>query len=141
LILTLVVLPTVIVAAREAIRAVPDSIRQGGFALGATKWQVVSRQVLPASIPGIATGSILALSRAVGETAPLIMVGAVTYVAFNPTLLGAYTALPVQIYNWTKQPDTTFQTLAAAAAIVLLVLVLSMNAIAIFLRNRYRQNW
>jgi phosphate transport system permease protein len=141
LILTLVVLPTVIVAAREAIRAVPDSIRQGGFALGATKWQVVSRQVLPASIPGIATGSILALSRAVGETAPLIMVGAVTYVAFNPTLLGAYTALPVQIYNWTKQPDPTFQTLAAAGAIVLLAIVLSMNAIAIFLRNRYRQNW
>ena len=121
LILTLVVLPTVVVASREAIRAVPDSIRQGAFALGATKWQVVWRQVLPASIPGIATGSILALSRAVGETAPLIMVGAITYVAFNPTLFGAYTALPVQIYNWTKQPDADFQTLAAAGAIVLLV--------------------
>ena len=92
----------------------PDSIRQGAFALGATKWQVVWRQVLPPSIPGIATGSILALSRAVGETAPLIMVGAIMYVAFNPTLLGAYTALPVQIYNWTKQPDADFQTLAAA---------------------------
>ena len=141
LILTLVVLPTVVVASREAIRAVPDSIRQGAFALGATKWQVVWRQVLPASIPGIATGSILALSRAVGETAPLIMVGAITYVAFNPTLLGAYTALPVQIYNWTKQPDTDFQTLAAAGAIVLLVIVLSMNAVAIFLRNRYRKQW
>lgn len=141
LILTLVVLPTVIVASREAIRAVPDSIRQGGFALGATKWQVVWRQVLPASIPGVATGSILALSRAVGETAPLIMVGAVTYVAFNPTLLGAYTALPVQIYNWTKQPDPTFQTLAAAGAVVLLAIVLGMNAVAIVLRNRYRQNW
>jgi phosphate transport system permease protein len=141
LILTLVVLPTVIVASREAIRAVPDSIRQGGFALGATKWQVTYKQVLPASIPGIATGSILALSRAVGETAPLIMVGAVTYVAFNPTLLGAYTALPVQIYNWTKQPDPQFQVLAAAAAVVLLVIVLGMNAVAIFLRNRYRQNW
>ncbi len=102
LILTLVVLPTVVVASREAIRAVPDSIRQGAFALGATKWQVVWRQVLPASIPGMATGSILALSRAVGETAPLIMVGAITYVAFNPELFGAYTALPVQIYNWTK---------------------------------------
>ena len=101
LILTLVVLPTVVVASREAIRAVPDSIRQGAFALGATKWQVVWRQVLPSSIPGIATGSILALSRAVGETAPLIMVGAITYVAFNPALLGPYTALPVQIYNWT----------------------------------------
>jgi phosphate transport system permease protein len=141
LILMLVVLPTVVVASREAIRAVPDSIRQGAFALGATKWQVVWRQVLPASIPGIATGSILALSRAVGETAPLIMVGAITYVAFNPTLLGPYTALPVQIYNWTKQPDTDFQTLAAAGAIVLLVIVLSMNAVAIFLRNRYRKQW
>ena len=141
LILTLVVLPTVVVASREAIRSVPDSIRQGAFALGATKWQVVWRQVLPASIPGIATGSILALSRAVGETAPLLMVGAVVYVPFNPTLLGQYTALPVQIYNWTKLPDSTFQTLAAAAAIVLLVIVLSMNAVAIFLRNRYRKQW
>jgi phosphate transport system permease protein len=141
LILTLVVLPTVVVASREAIRAVPDSIRQGAFALGATKWQVVWRQVLPASIPGIATGSILALSRAVGETAPLIMVGAVVYVPFNPTFLGEYTALPVQIYNWTKQPDADFQTLAAAGAIVLLVIVLSMNAVAILLRNRYRKQW
>ncbi len=141
LILTLVVLPTVVVSSREAIRAVPDSIRQGAFALGATKWQVVWRQVLPASIPGIATGSILALSRAVGETAPLIMVGAITYVAFNPELFGAYTALPVQIYNWTKQPDPGFQTLAAAAAIVLLAIVLTMNAVAIFLRNRYRKQW
>ena len=141
LILTLVVLPTVVVASREAIRAVPDSIRQGAFALGATKWQVVWRQVLPAAIPGMATGSILALSRAVGETAPLIMVGAIVYVAFDPTILGPYTALPVQIYNWTKQPDPTFQTLAAAGAIVLLAIVLSMNAVAIFLRNRYRKQW
>ncbi|HWQ24918.1 MAG TPA: phosphate ABC transporter permease PstA [Gaiellaceae bacterium] len=141
LILTLVVLPTVVVASREAIRSVPDSIRQGAFALGATKWQVVWRQVLPAAIPGMATGSILALSRAVGETAPLIMVGAVVYVAFDPTLFGAYTALPVQIYNWTKQPDPTFQTLAAAGAVVLLVIVLSMNAAVIFLRNRYRRRW
>jgi phosphate transport system permease protein len=141
LILTLVVLPTVVVASREAIRSVPDSIRQGAFALGATKWQVVWRQVLPAAIPGMATGSILALSRAVGETAPLIMVGAITYVAFNPELFGPYTALPVQIYNWTRQPDAEFQTLAAAGAIVLLVIVLSMNAVAIFLRNRYRKQW
>ncbi len=140
-ILTLVVLPTVIIASREAIRAVPDSIRQGGFALGATKWQVVWRQVLPASIPGIATGSILALSRAVGETAPLLLIGALQYVAFDPTVLGAFTALPVQIYTWVKLPDPAFQTLAAAAIIVLLVIVLSMNAIAIFLRNRYRQTW
>ncbi len=141
LILTLVVLPTVVVASREAIRSVPDTIRQGAYALGATKWQVVWRQVLPASIPGIATGSILSLSRAVGETAPLIMVGAITYVDFDPELFGAYTALPVQIYNWTRQPDPAFQTLAAAGAIVLLAIVLSMNAVAIFVRNRYRRQW
>ena len=141
LILTLVVLPTVVVASREAIRAVPDSIRQGAFALGATQWQVVWRQVLPAAIPGMATGSILALSRAVGETAPLLMVGATVYVAFNPELLGAYTALPIQIYTWVRLPDPEFQTIAAAGAIVLLVIVLTMNAVAIFLRNRYRQKW
>jgi phosphate transport system permease protein len=141
LILTLVVLPTVVVASREAIRSVPDSIRQGAFALGATKWQVVWRQVLPAAIPGMATGSILALSRAVGETAPLLMVGATVYVAFNPELFGPYTALPVQIYNWVRQPDPEFQTVAAAGAIVLLVIVLGMNAVAIFVRNRYRQKW
>jgi phosphate transport system permease protein len=141
LILTLVVLPTVVVASREAIRAVPDSIRQGAFALGATKWQVVWRQVLPAAIPGMATGSILALSRAVGETAPLLMVGATVYVAFDPTLFGPYTALPVQIYNWVRQPDPEFQTVAAAGAVVLLVIVLGMNAVAIFVRNRYRRRW
>ncbi len=141
IILTLVVLPTVIISSREAIRAVPDSIRQGGYALGATKWRVVSRQVLPASVPGIATGSILALSRAIGETAPLLLIGALQYVAFDPTILGAFTALPVQIYTWVKLPDPAFQTLAAAAIIVLLAIVLSMNAIAIVLRNRFRQNW
>ncbi len=141
LILTLVVLPTVIIASREAIRAVPPSIQEGGLALGATKWQTVWRQILPASIPGIATGSILALSRAVGETAPLLLIGALTYVPFNPTLFGQFTALPVQIYTWIKLPDPQFQTLAAAAIIVLLVIVLSMNALAIFVRNRYRQEW
>ena len=141
IILTLVVLPTVIIASREAIRAVPPSIQEGGLALGATKWQTIWRQVLPASIPGIATGSILALSRAVGETAPLLLIGALTYVPFDPTLFGAFTALPVQIYTWIKLPDPEFQTLAAAAIIVLLVIVLSMNALAIFVRNRYRQEW
>ena len=141
LILTLVVLPTVIIASREALRAVPDSIRQGGYALGATKWQVISKQVLPASIPGIATGSILALSRAVGETAPLLLIGALTYVAFDPTILGPFTALPVQIYTWVKLPDAGFQQLAAAAIIVLLAIVLGMNAVAIFLRSKFRQKW
>jgi phosphate transport system permease protein len=141
LILTLLVLPTVIIAAREAIRAVPDSIRQGAYALGATKWQVVSRQVLPAAIPGIATGSILALSRALGETAPLIMIGAVTYIAFDPTILGPFTALPIQIYQWVRLPQAEFKLLAAAAIIVLLGILLTMNAFAIWLRNRYRRTW
>jgi len=141
IILTLVVLPTVIISSREAIRAVPPSIREGGLALGATQWQVIWRQVLPASVPGIATGSILALSRAVGETAPLLLIGALQYVAFDPTVLGAFTALPVQIYTWVKLPDPEFQTLAAAAIVVLLGIVLTMNALAIFLRTRFRQNW
>ena len=141
LILTLLVLPTVIVASREAIRAVPDSIRQGAFALGATKWQVVWKQVLPASIPGIATGSILALSRAIGETAPLLLVGAVAFVSFNPTLLGSFTALPIQIFQWIGGPQDEFKALAAAAIIVLLVMLLGLNAIAIWMRNRYQQRW
>jgi phosphate transport system permease protein len=141
LILTLLVLPTVIVAAREAIRAVPDSIRQGAYALGATQWQVVSRQVLPAAIPGIATGSILALARAIGETAPLLLVGALTYVAVNPTLMGDFTALPIQIYQWISRPQDEFRLLAAAGIIVLLAILLTMNAFAIWLRNRYQRRW
>ena len=141
IILTLLTLPTVIISSREAIRAVPDSIRQGAYALGATKWQVVRRQVLSAAIPGIATGSILALSRAIGETAPLLMIGALTYVSFDPTLLGPFTALPVQIYNWIRQPQTEFRLLAAAAIIVLLVIMLAMNAVAIIIRNRYQKRW
>ena len=141
LILTLLVLPTVIIAAREAIRAVPDSIRQGGYALGATQWQVVSRQVLPAAIPGIATGSILALSRAIGETAPLIMIGAVTYISFDPTILGPFTALPIQIYSFLRLPQEEFKLLAAASIIVLLAILLALNAFAIVIRNRYRRTW
>jgi phosphate transport system permease protein len=141
LILTLLVLPTVIIAAREAIRAVPDSIRQGAYALGATQWQVTRRQVLPAALPGIATGAILALSRGIGETAPLIMVGAVTYVAFDPTILGEFTALPIQIYQWVRLPQEEFRLLAAAAIIVLLGILLSLNAVAIWLRNRYQRRW
>jgi phosphate transport system permease protein len=141
LILTLLVLPTVIVAAREAIRAVPDSIRQGAYALGATQWQVVSRQVLPAAIPGIATGSILALARAIGETAPLLLVGALTYVVVNPTLFGSFTALPVQIYQWITRPQDEFRLLAAAGIVVLLAILLAMNAFAIWLRNRYQRRW
>jgi phosphate transport system permease protein len=141
LILTLLVLPTVIIASREAIRAVPNSLRDGAFALGATRWQVVWRQVLPAAIPGIATGSILALSRGIGETAPLLLIGALTYVAFDPTLLGPFTALPVQIFNWSLQPQAEFLKLAASGIIVLLVILLTLNAFAILLRNRYQRRW
>ena len=141
LILTLLVLPTVIIASREAIRSVPSSIREGAFALGATRWQVVSRQVLPAAIPGIATGSILALSRGIGETAPLIMIGAVTYISFDPAILGPFTALPIQIYSYLRLPQAEFKLLAAASIIVLLVILLTLNAFAIFIRNRYRRTW
>jgi phosphate transport system permease protein len=141
MILTLLVLPTVIIAAREAIRSVPDSIRQGAYALGATKWQVVWRQVLPSATPGIATGSILALSRGLGETAPLLLVGALTYVSFNPTLFGDFTALPVQIYQWVARPQDEFRTLAASGIIVLLAVLLTLNAFAIWLRNRYERRW
>jgi phosphate transport system permease protein len=141
MILTLLVLPTVIIAAREAIRAVPSSIRDGGLALGATKWQVIWRQVLPAAAPGMATGSILALSRAIGETAPLILIGAVTFISFDPTILGPFTALPIQIYQWVRLPQPEFKLLAAAAIIVLLAMLLTMNAFAIWLRNRYQKRW
>ena len=141
LILTLLVLPVVIIASREAIRGVPSSIRQGAFALGATQWQVVSRQVLPAAAPGMATGSILALSRAIGETAPLLLVGALTYVAFDPTVFGAFTVLPIQIFQWTSRPQEEFKVLAAAAIVLLLAILLVMNALAIWLRNRYQRRW
>jgi phosphate transport system permease protein len=141
LILTLLVLPTVIIASREALRSVPSSIRDGAYALGATRWQVTWRQVLPAAIPGIATGSILSLSRAIGETAPLLLVGAVAYVRFDPTLTGSFTALPVQIYNWVALPQEQFRFLAAAAIVVLLTMLLALNSVAILLRNRYQKRW
>lgn len=141
LILGLQMLPTVIIASREALRAVPDTVRQGGMALGATRWQVVWREVLPAAIPGIATGSILGMSRAIGETAPLLMVGAATFVSFNPGLLTQYTVLPILIYQWIKLPQDTFQGLAAAAIIVLLVILVAMNGFAIWMRNRYERKW
>jgi phosphate transport system permease protein len=142
LILTLLVLPTVIIASREAIRAVPGSIRQAAYALGATQWQVIWRQVLPAAAPGMATGTILALSRGLGETAPLILVGALTYVSFNPTLLGDFTALPIQIFQWIARPQEEFRgPLAAAGIVVLLVILLTLNAAAIWIRNRYQRRW
>jgi len=140
--LALLVMPIVVISSREAMRAVPSSIRDGALALGATKWQTIRRQVLPAAIPGIATGTILALSRAIGETAPLIMIGAATYVAFNPTGLDSgFTALPMQIFSWLSSPQVAFQALAAAAIIVLLVILLAMNSVAITLRNKYERKW
>lgn len=140
--LGLLVLPVVIIASREAIRAVPPSIREGALALGATKWQTIWRQVLPASIPGIATGVILALSRAIGETAPLIVVGAATFVAFAPGGINdSFTALPIQIFNWISQPQPEFKALAAGAILVLMAILLAMNSVAIYLRNRYESKW
>jgi phosphate transport system permease protein len=141
--LALLVLPTVIIAAREAIRAVPPSIREGSLALGATKWQTTRRQVLPASIPGIATGVILAISRALGEAAPLLLVGAAAFVtADTPQFFdGGYSAMPVQIFNYALDPQEEFRTLAAAGVIVMLVVLLAMNSFAIWLRNRYEQQW
>ena len=141
--LALLVLPTVILASREAIRAVPPSIREGSLALGATQWQTIRRQVLPAAIPGVVTGVILAISRAIGETAPLLLVGAATFVTFNPTFLGddGYSALPVLIFNYASRPQEEFRVLAAAGVIVMLIVLLAMNSFAIWLRNRYEQQW
>lgn len=145
--LALLVLPTVILASREAIRAVPDSIREASLGLGATKWQTIRHQVLPASVPGIATGMILALSRAIGETAPLLLVGGVTFITFNPGLApedgfgfdSQFTALPLTIFNYLRRPQEEFLVLAAAGIIVLLIVLLAMNSIAIYIRNRFRK--
>lgn len=140
--LVLLILPIIIVASREALRAVPPSIREGAYALGATKWEAVRAQVLPAALPGIMTGTILGLSRAIGETAPLITLGALTYVNFVPRgPLDRFTAMPIQIFNWVSRPQTDFQHVAAAGIILLLVVLLAMNAVAIFLRNRYERRW
>lgn len=137
--LSLLVLPVVIISAQEAIRAVPNSLREAAYGVGATRWQVVRYHVLPSAMPGILTGTILALSRAIGETAPVIMVGALAFVAFDPTSpLDQFTVLPMQIYNWTSRPQADFHGLAAAAIVVLLVMLLLMNATAILLRNRYQ---
>jgi phosphate transport system permease protein len=143
--LALLVLPMVIIAGREALRAVPSSIREGSMALGATQWQTIWRQVLPAAVPGIATGVILALSRAIGETAPLIVVGAVAVIAFNPSGLdSAFTAMPIQIFDWISRASNdvnNYRPLAAAGILLLMILLLAMNSVAIWLRNRYEQKW
>ena len=138
--LALLVLPVVIIAAQEAIRAVPTSLREAAYGVGATRWQVVRHHVLPVAMPGILTGMILSLSRAIGETAPVIMIGALAFVAFEPTSpMDLFTVLPIQIFNWTARPQADFHGLAAAAIMVLLVLLLLMNATAILLRNRYQK--
>ena len=138
--LALLVLPIVIMASREALRTVPLSIREGSYALGATRWQTVRQVVLPMALPGVLTGSILAISRAMGETAPLIVVGALTYVTFLPSSPGSpFTALPIQIFNWVSRPQLEFLFNAAAGIVVLLVTMLLLNATAIYLRNRYQK--
>ncbi|NIN70566.1 MAG: phosphate ABC transporter permease PstA [Gemmatimonadetes bacterium] len=139
--LALLILPIVIISSQEAIKAVPPSIREAGLGVGATKWQTLQNLVLPIAFPGILTGMILALSRAIGETAPLIMIGALTFIAFTPnTPLDEFTVLPIQIFNWAARPQAGFHELAAAGIIVLLVALLSMNALAIVLRNRLRKD-
>ena len=134
--MSLLILPVIIISSREAVRAVPKSIRLGAYALGATKYQTVRHHVLPIALPGILTGVILSISRAIGETAPLIMIGALTYVAFVPeSIMDPFTTLPIQVFNWASRPQATFHEVAAAGIIVLLIVLLLMNAIAIFLRN------
>ncbi len=138
--LALLALPVVILSTREAVRTVPSSIREGSYALGATKWQTIWHQVLPMSLPGIMTGLILALSRAIGETAPLIAIGALTYIPFAPDgIWSPFTVLPIQIFNWVSRPQVAFKQNAAAGILVLLLLLLTMNAIAIVLRDRYQR--
>jgi phosphate transport system permease protein len=138
--LALLVLPVVILSTREALRTVPSSIREGSYALGATRWQTIWHQVLPMAVPGILTGLILALSRAIGETAPLITIGALTYVPFAPDSLSSpFTVLPIQIFNWVSRPQADFHANAAAGIIVLLVLLVLMNASAILLRDRFQR--
>jgi phosphate transport system permease protein len=138
--LGLLILPMIVITTQEALRTVPNSLRQAALALGATKWQVVSGHVLPSALPGIMTGTILGLSRAVGETAPLLMVGAAGSILRIPRgPLDRYTAMPVEIYNYAKEPNREFQTIAAGGILILLVLLLSMNAAAILIRNRFRR--
>ncbi len=138
--LALLVLPVVILSTREALRAVPLSIREGSYALGATRWQTIRHQVLPVALPGILTGMILALSRAIGETAPLITIGALTFVAFAPDgIWSPFTVLPIQIFNWVSRPQVEFRENAAAGILVLLVLLLTMNAAAVWARDRYQK--
>ncbi|MFL0505595.1 phosphate ABC transporter permease PstA [Ureibacillus sp. 179-F W5.1 NHS] len=140
--MSLLILPVIIVAAQEAIRAVPKEQREASYGMGATKWQTITRVVLPAAIPGILTGSILALSRAVGETAPLVVLGIPVILQFLPDgLLSQFTTLPLQIYDWAKRPQEEFQFVAAAGIIVLMIFLILMNSIAIMIRNKFQKRY
>jgi phosphate ABC transporter permease subunit PstA len=140
--LTLLILPVIIIATRESLRAIPAEIRAGSLALGATEWQTVWKQTLPAAVPGIATGTILAVSRAIGEAAPLLLLGAFVFVTFDPNgLLSGFTTLPVQIYNWIAQPQEEFRQVASAAIIILLIMLLLLNGVAILIRNKLQRRW
>ncbi|GLB58207.1 phosphate ABC transporter permease PstA [Cytobacillus sp. NCCP-133] len=140
--MSLLVLPIIIVASQEAIRSVPNDLRQASFGMGATKWQTILRVVMPAAIPGILTGGILALSRAIGETAPLVVLGLPLFLAFLPkSVFDMFTVLPMQIYNWTGRPQEEFHALAAAGIIVLLILLIFMNSIAVFIRNKFQKRY
>jgi len=141
-VLTMMVLPVMIVSAREALKAVPSSLREGSYALGATRWQAISKQVLPAAIPGIATGSILGVSRALGESAPLILLGALAYVSSNPSGFSSdYTVLPLVIMKYTQEAQDEFRAVGAASIIVLLMLLVGLNLLAIVIRDRNRKSW
>lgn len=140
--MSLLILPVIIVASQEAIRSVPKNLREASFGMGATKWQTIVRVVLPAAIPGILTGGILALSRAIGETAPLVVLGLPLFIAFLPkTVFDTFTVLPMQIYNWTSRPQEEFHALAAAGIIVLLIMLIIMNSIAVLIRNKYQKRY
>lgn len=140
--LALLILPVIILTTRESLRAVPQEIRQGSLALGATPMQTIARQTLPSAVPGIATGSILAISRAMGEAAPLLLLGALVFITYDPNgLTAGFTTLPIQIFSWTSAPQEEFKMLAAAAIILLLAILLSLNAIAIIIRNRFSRSW
>ena len=140
--MSLLILPVIIVAAQEAIRAVPNEQREASYGMGATKWQTIVRVVLPAAIPGILTGSILALSRAIGETAPLVVIGIPVILQFLPTgVMDSFTALPMQIFDWAKRPQEEFQFVAAAGIIVLMTVLVFMNSIAVFIRNKFQKRY
>jgi phosphate transport system permease protein len=140
--LALLILPVIILTTREALRAVPQEIRDGSLALGATEVQTAMKQTLPAAIPGIATGTILAVSRAIGEAAPLLLLGALVFITYDPnSLLSGFTTMPIQIFSWTGTPQEEFKTLAAATSMVLLTILISMNSLAIYIRNKFAKRW